>query len=57
MIGRHLDMATQVIEAVGPGPAGLGKMYGTADARYFADVGIPAIYYGPAGGGMHAPDE
>lgn len=45
------------VETVGPGPARLGKMYGTADARYFADVGIPAIYYGPAGGGMHAPDE
>jgi acetylornithine deacetylase len=32
-------------------------MFGTADARYFADSGIPAVYYGPAGGGMHAPDE
>jgi acetylornithine deacetylase len=32
-------------------------MFGTADARYFADRQIPAVYYGPAGGGMHSPDE
>jgi acetylornithine deacetylase len=38
-------------------PARVSAMFGTADARYFADEGIPAAYYGPAGGGMHAPDE
>ncbi len=38
-------------------PARVSAMFGTADARYFADQGIPAVYYGPAGGGMHAPDE
>ena len=33
-------------------------MFGTADARYFADRRIPAVYYGAAGGGMgHSPDE
>ena len=32
-------------------------MFGTADARYFADHAIPAVYYGQAGGNMHAPDE
>jgi acetylornithine deacetylase len=30
---------------------------GTADGRYFGARGEPAIYYGPAGGGQHAPDE
>lgn len=30
---------------------------GTADGRYFAARGEPAIYYGPAGGNQHAPDE
>jgi acetylornithine deacetylase len=38
-------------------PARISPMFGTADARYFADEQIPAVYYGPAGGGMHAPDE
>ena len=38
-------------------PARVSPMFGTADARYFADDGIPAVYFGPAGGGMHAPDE
>lgn len=38
-------------------PARISPMFGTADARYFADRNIPAVYYGPAGGGMHAPDE
>jgi acetylornithine deacetylase len=30
---------------------------GTADGRYFAARGEPAIYYGPSGGNQHAPDE
>ena len=30
---------------------------GTADGRFFGARGEPAIYYGPSGGGQHAPDE
>lgn len=30
---------------------------GTADARYFAARGEPAVYFGPTGGNQHAPDE
>lgn len=31
---------------------------GTADARYFRqEVGEQSVYYGPAGGNIHAPDE
>lgn len=45
------------VAAVTGEPARVSPMFGTADARYFADRGIPAVYYGPAGGGMHAPDE
>ncbi len=30
---------------------------GTADGRHFGDQGVPVVYYGPAGGGQHAPDE
>ena len=29
---------------------------GTADGRY-ADPSVPVVYYGPAGGGIHGPDE
>lgn len=45
------------VAAVTGEPARISPMFGTADARYFADRNIPAVYYGPAGGGMHAPDE
>lgn len=45
------------VAAVSGEPARVTPMFGTADARYFADRGIPAVYYGPGGGGMHAPDE
>jgi acetylornithine deacetylase len=46
-----------VITDVTGAPARISPMFGTADARYFADQKIPAVYYGPAGGGMHSPDE
>lgn len=40
------------------GPAAeTGPLLGAADARFFADAGIPAVYYGPAGEGQHGPDE
>lgn len=34
-----------------------GPLFGTADARFFRDAGIPAVYYGPTGDGQHGPDE
>jgi acetylornithine deacetylase len=35
-----------------------GVVYGTADARYFNEAqGEQAVYYGPSGGNVHAPDE
>ena len=35
-----------------------GVLLGTADARYFdRDRGEQAVYYGPCGANMHAPDE
>jgi acetylornithine deacetylase len=46
-----------VVAEVTGAPARVSPMFGTADARYFADRDIPAVYYGPAGGGMHSPDE
>jgi acetylornithine deacetylase len=50
-------LLTSVIADVTGAPARTSPMFGTADGRYFADCKIPAVYYGPAGGGMHAPDE
>ncbi|MFN8620020.1 MAG: ArgE/DapE family deacylase [Chloroflexota bacterium] len=39
------------------GPAAAAPLYGTADARFFRDAGIPAVYLGPSGDGQHGPDE
>jgi acetylornithine deacetylase len=62
--GYYLDPANPLVQVltstvadVTGDPARISAMFGTADARYFADQGIPAVYYGPAGGNMHAPDE
>lgn len=62
--GYYLDPADPLVELltttvadVTGEPARISAMFGTADARYFADQGIPAVYYGPAGGNMHSPDE
>jgi acetylornithine deacetylase len=38
-------------------PATTAPLFGTADARFFRDAGIPAVYYGPVGNGQHGPDE
>ena len=38
-------------------PAENGALLGAADARFFRDAGIPALYYGPTGEGQHGPDE
>jgi acetylornithine deacetylase len=62
--GYYLDPADPLVELLNSTvaevtgePARISAMFGTADARYFADQAIPAVYYGPAGGNMHAPDE
>lgn len=52
-----VSLVRSAVHEVSGEPARISSMFGTADARYFADQGIPAVYYGPAGGGMHAPDE
>ena len=52
-----VSLLMSVIAEMTGAPAFVSPMFGTADARYFADRLIPAVYYGPAGGGMHAPDE
>ena len=52
-----VELLTSMVCEVTGAPARVSPMFGTADARYFADNRIPAVYYGPAGGNMHAPDE
>jgi acetylornithine deacetylase len=49
-------LASEVASVTGE-PARISPLFGTADARYFLDRGIPACYYGATGGGMHSPDE
>lgn len=46
----HLQATGRILER--------GVFMGTADARYFdLTAGEQAVYYGPAGGNQHAPDE
>lgn len=33
------------------------KEPGASDARFFSEVGVPAIVFGPAGHGLHSNDE
>ena len=47
----------QSYRAVAPGEAGIAPAFGTADARFFGDDGIPAAFFGPLGANLHAPDE
>lgn len=50
------ELAAAVAAATTDAPR-YGVMFGTADARFFGDADIPAVYFGPAGGAQHGPDE
>ena len=55
LLGQYYESAAG--EPLRPVP-----FFGTADARYFAGrapSGLPeqVVYFGPRGGGIHAPDE
>jgi len=52
-----LRLLDQVHGAVAGAPLAHVAFPGTADGRAFAARGEPAVYYGPAGGNQHAPDE
>ncbi len=58
-IDPDAPIATALAQAVAEdgGRPRTAPLYGTADARFFRDAGIPALYYGPSGGGQHGPDE
>jgi acetylornithine deacetylase len=62
--GWEIDPASPVVETLAgairdetKGPAATAPLFGTADARFFRDAGIPAVYYGPSGDGQHGPNE
>ena len=62
--GWDIDPGTPVVETLAAAirgetkvPASTAPLFGTADARFFRDAGIPAVYYGPIGDGQHGPDE
>ncbi len=52
-----MSLVKSAVAGVTGEPARISPAFGTADARYFGDRQTPALYYGPAGGGMHSPDE
>jgi acetylornithine deacetylase len=59
-IGSDEPVVRAVMDAVSAEtgePAETGPLLGAADARFFRDAGIPAVYYGPSGEGQHGPDE
>jgi len=62
--GWEIDAGSPVVETLAAAireetrsPAATAPLFGTADARFFRDAGIPAVYYGPSGDGQHGPDE
>ncbi len=52
-----VQVVAQALERITGEAPRFGRMLGTADARYFGDVGVPAVYLGPSGNGQHEPDE
>jgi acetylornithine deacetylase len=62
--GWSIEPGAPIVEALSAAirdetraPAATAPLFGTADARFFRDAGVPAIYYGPSGEGQHGPDE
>jgi succinyl-diaminopimelate desuccinylase len=51
-----LALRTAVGRSVGSNPMSVGRD-GASDAVAFLEAGIPAVEFGPAGGGHHGPDE
>jgi succinyl-diaminopimelate desuccinylase len=60
MVSRHDPYVRALCEAVGrsvPGEVMSVGRDGASDAVAFLQVGIPAVEFGPRGGGHHGPDE
>ena len=60
LVSRTNPFVRALGEAVGPPPSGeklgVGRD-GASDAVSFLEAGIPAVEFGPAGGGHHGPEE
>ena len=50
------QVATIQAEVTGQAPRFFSEHF-ASDARYWSNLGVPAICWGPSGGGMHADDE
>jgi succinyl-diaminopimelate desuccinylase len=46
-----------VIQAVTEAPAGFYREHFGTDARYYGDIGLPAVCCGPTGAGLHSDEE
>lgn len=53
----YLQSFKKVKEGVVAETIPLTYMHGATDARFFGELGIPAVIWGPIGGGMHSKDE
>jgi succinyl-diaminopimelate desuccinylase len=51
-----LQLAAASQAVVGAAPRLYGEHYAT-DARYYSEIGTPAVCYGPVGKGLHSDDE
>ncbi len=53
----YLQSFKTVKEGVVSETVPLTYMHGATDARFFGEVGVPAVIWGPIGGAMHSKDE
>jgi succinyl-diaminopimelate desuccinylase len=53
----HVQVLREAVGALEGGTAPAVGRHGASDAVFFLERGIPAIEFGPAGGGHHGPEE
>ena len=53
----HVQVLREAVGALEGGSAPAVGRHGASDAVFFLERGIPAIEFGPAGGGHHGPEE
>jgi succinyl-diaminopimelate desuccinylase len=54
---QHVRVLREAVGALEGGEAPAVGRHGASDAVFFLERGIPAIEFGPAGGGHHGPEE
>jgi succinyl-diaminopimelate desuccinylase len=53
----HVRLLREAVRSLEGGDAPAVGRHGASDAVFFLERGIPAIEFGPAGGGHHGPEE